>query len=87
MFSTLIPSQRISLLVASLLFSSFCATALSDDTIPDDGKLRIIVFGAHPDDAELEAGGTAALWASMGHHVKFVSTTTVSYTHLRAHET
>jgi|TARA_B110000495_G_C23015607_1_gene601472 LmbE family N-acetylglucosaminyl deacetylase len=75
MFSTPIPSQRISLLIASLLFSSFCATALSDDAVPDDGKLRIIVFGAHPDDAELEAGGTAALWASMGHHVKFVSTT------------
>ena len=63
------------LLIASILFSSFCATAFANDVIPDDGKLRIIVFGAHPDDAELEAGGTAALWASMGHHVKFVSTT------------
>ncbi len=41
----------------------------------DDGKLRIIVFGAHPDDCELKAGGTAALWAAQGHHVKFVSVT------------
>lgn len=41
----------------------------------DDGKLRIIVFGAHPDDCELKAGGTAALWAAQGHHVKFVSAT------------
>jgi N-acetylglucosamine malate deacetylase 1 len=42
----------------------------------DDGdKLRIIVFGAHPDDCELDAGGTAARWAKLGHHVKFVSTT------------
>jgi LmbE family N-acetylglucosaminyl deacetylase len=41
----------------------------------DDGKLRIIVFGAHPDDCELAAGGTAAKWASLGHHVKFVSCT------------
>lgn len=41
----------------------------------DDGKLRIIVFGAHPDDAELKVGGTAALWAAQGHHVKFVSVT------------
>jgi LmbE family N-acetylglucosaminyl deacetylase len=42
---------------------------------PGDGKLRIICFGAHPDDCELQAGGTAALWAAKGHHVKFVSVT------------
>jgi len=41
----------------------------------DDGKLRIIVFGAHPDDCEIKAGGVAAMWAAQGHHVKFVSTT------------
>jgi LmbE family N-acetylglucosaminyl deacetylase len=40
-----------------------------------DGKLRIICFGAHPDDCELKAGGVAALWAAKGHHVKFVSVT------------
>lgn len=40
-----------------------------------DGKLRIIVFGAHPDDCELSAGGTGAKWAALGHHVKFVSCT------------
>src|SRR5437870_8677765 len=37
--------------------------------------LRIIVFGAHPDDCELDAGGTAARWAKLGHQVKFVSVT------------
>jgi LmbE family N-acetylglucosaminyl deacetylase len=42
---------------------------------PTDGKLRIICFGAHPDDCEFSAGGTAALWAARGHHVKFVSCT------------
>lgn len=42
---------------------------------PQDGKLRIIVFGAHPDDAEYKAGGTAAKWARLGHHVKLVSVT------------
>ena len=41
----------------------------------DDGKLRIIVFGAHPDDCEIKAGGVAAMWAAQGHHIKFVSTT------------
>ena len=44
-------------------------------TVPDDGKLRIIAFGAHPDDCELKVGGTAARWAALGHHVKFVSVT------------
>lgn len=40
-----------------------------------EGKLRIIVFGAHPDDCELSSGGTAAKWASLGHQVRFVSCT------------
>ena len=37
--------------------------------------LRIISFGAHPDDAELKAAGVAALWAARGHKVKFVAMT------------
>jgi LmbE family N-acetylglucosaminyl deacetylase len=41
----------------------------------DDGKLRIIYFGAHPDDAEFKVGGTGAKWAALGHHVKLVSVT------------
>lgn len=40
-----------------------------------DAKLRIVVFGAHPDDAQYKAGGTAAKWAKLGHHVKLVSVT------------
>ena len=47
----------------------------SDLVAADDGKLRIICFGAHPDDAEYKSGGTAALWAQQGHHVKLVSVT------------
>ena len=38
-------------------------------------KLRIICFGAHPDDAELKAGGVAAMWAARGHEVKLVAVT------------
>src|SRR5438093_10809762 len=37
------------------------------------GNLRIICFGAHPDDCELQASGAATLWAARGHKVKFVS--------------
>jgi LmbE family N-acetylglucosaminyl deacetylase len=53
-----------------------CVIALSASR-PARGEepLRIIVFGAHPDDCELDAGGTAARWAELGHKVKFVSVT------------
>lgn len=37
--------------------------------------LRIIMIGAHPDDCDINGGGTAALFAQMGHQVKFVSLT------------
>ncbi|HWB95547.1 MAG TPA: PIG-L family deacetylase [Bryobacteraceae bacterium] len=40
-----------------------------------DGKLRVIAFGAHPDDCDIRAAGTAAKFAALGHHVKFVSVT------------
>jgi N-acetylglucosamine malate deacetylase 1 len=38
-------------------------------------QLRIIAFGAHPDDAELKFAGTAALFAAQGHKVKLVAMT------------
>jgi LmbE family N-acetylglucosaminyl deacetylase len=41
----------------------------------EDEPLRIIVIGAHPDDADIRAGGTAALFADMGHKVKFLALT------------
>jgi LmbE family N-acetylglucosaminyl deacetylase len=50
---------------------------------PEDGKLRIIAFGAHPDDCEIQVGGAAALWAKAGHHVLFVSTTNGDIGHWR----
>jgi len=40
-----------------------------------NGKIRVIAFGAHPDDCDIRAAGTAALFAKMGHAVKFVSVT------------
>lgn len=50
---------------------------------PDDGKLRIICFGAHPDDCEIQVGGVAAMWAAKGHHVKLVSVTNGDIGHWR----
>jgi LmbE family N-acetylglucosaminyl deacetylase len=38
-------------------------------------KLRILCIGAHPDDCDLKAGGTAVKYAAAGHAVKFVSLT------------
>jgi hypothetical protein len=37
--------------------------------------LRVIAFGAHPDDAELKFGGTATLFAAQGAKVKLVALT------------
>jgi LmbE family N-acetylglucosaminyl deacetylase len=38
-------------------------------------KINIVVIGAHPDDCDIDAGGTAILWAKAGHNVLFVSVT------------
>ncbi|MGI5915878.1 MAG: PIG-L deacetylase family protein, partial [Anaerolineae bacterium] len=38
-------------------------------------RLRILVVGAHPDDADATAGGVAALYARHGHIVKMLSLT------------
>ncbi len=40
-----------------------------------EGKLRVIAFGAHPDDCDIRAAGTAAKFHAMGYAVKFVSVT------------
>ncbi|MFP5209914.1 MAG: PIG-L deacetylase family protein [Acidobacteriota bacterium] len=41
----------------------------------ENKQLSILMIGAHPDDCELKAGGTAALWARLGHCVQFVAMT------------
>ena len=38
-------------------------------------QMNILVFGAHPDDCDIKAGGVAALYVQQGHRVKFVSVT------------
>ena len=66
-------------LLSFVMLSSFPGQAQS----AEDGKLRIIAFGAHPDDAELKAGGVAALWAAQGHAVKFVAMTSGDIGHFQ----
>ena len=56
----------------TLLFLSFFISlqfAIAAD------PLNVIVFGAHPDDCDISAGGVSALFAQTGHKVKFVSMT------------
>jgi LmbE family N-acetylglucosaminyl deacetylase len=40
-----------------------------------DGVLRILAFGAHPDDCDSRIGGLAIKYARAGHRVKFVALT------------
>ncbi|VTR99950.1 Uncharacterized protein OS=Planctomyces maris DSM 8797 GN=PM8797T_26590 PE=4 SV=1: PIG-L [Gemmata massiliana] len=63
------------LLSLALLSAAFAIPTAPVHAADPPAKLRIIVFGAHPDDAELKAGGTAAKWAKLGHEVKMVSVT------------
>jgi LmbE family N-acetylglucosaminyl deacetylase len=42
--------------------------------MPDE-PLRLLIIGAHPDDADYHAGGLAALYRAAGHVVKMVSLT------------
>ena len=51
------------------------STTLAQPPPTPTRPLRVIAFGAHPDDAELKASGVAALWAAAGHKVKFVAMT------------
>ena len=70
----LLQTNRLIIFTFALLTPLFVSGA--ELKIPaDGGKLRIVCFGAHPDDAEYKSGGTAALWAERGHHVLLVSVT------------
>ena len=60
-------------LIAAMAIVGLCGSVTP--SAAQETKLRIIAFGAHPDDNELRLAGTAAKWAALGHHVKFVSVT------------
>jgi LmbE family N-acetylglucosaminyl deacetylase len=70
---------------------AFIIVALNAGTLPPpggpvsagEGQPRILCIGAHPDDAESGAAGTAALWVAKGYPVKFVSVTNGDIGHWR----
>jgi LmbE family N-acetylglucosaminyl deacetylase len=43
--------------------------------MPPDEPLKLLILGAHPDDAEFHSGGLAAIYRKLGHLVRFVSLT------------
>ena len=57
-----------------LLFT-FCLILSFVFVVAQETPINVIVIGAHPDDCDADAGGTAILFAQMGHHVKFISLT------------
>ena len=71
------------LLAGVLAFTSLILHAFADDKETPKQPLRIIAFGAHPDDAEFQIGACAAKWAALGHKVKLVSITNGDIGHWR----
>jgi LmbE family N-acetylglucosaminyl deacetylase len=73
---------RLSIIVALALMLAV-PVFIAAQTVYKSGKapegtgdeLRVIMIGAHPDDAEVKVAGTAALWAMAGAKVQFVSVT------------
>lgn len=60
--------MRNKLILLGLILGVAAATA-------QDNRIRVIAFGAHPDDCDIRMAGTAAQFAAMGHLVKFVAVT------------
>jgi len=71
--------RRLTLTAIVFLFAGavwvHLAAASAGQAAPAAAPLNIIAFGAHPDDCDIRAGGTAAKWAAAGHRVRFVSVT------------
>jgi LmbE family N-acetylglucosaminyl deacetylase len=73
------PMKRILVLALNAVLIASAESQAADAGTP----LRIICFGAHPDDCELQVGGVAAMWAAKGHKVKLVSVTNGDIGHWR----
>jgi LmbE family N-acetylglucosaminyl deacetylase len=60
--------------IFAVLFTLFLTQVVAAQ-LPTSRPLRIVAFGAHPDDAELRFAGTAAMFAAKGAKVKLVAMT------------
>jgi LmbE family N-acetylglucosaminyl deacetylase len=67
----MITTRYILYCLAASLLAGFAFTG----AVGQEKKINIIAFGAHPDDCDGRAGGTAAKWAALGNKVRFVSVT------------
>lgn len=56
-------------IILSLLFALMVNFSIAQE------KINVVVIGAHPDDCDIDAGGTAIQFAKAGHNVLFVSIT------------
>ena len=56
------------------IFAVFLSQVLAAQ-LPTNRPLRVIAFGAHPDDAELKFAGTGTMFAAIGAKVKLVALT------------
>lgn len=68
--------KRVSFFLFACIVTLIVHSVASGQSAPAQTRpLRVIAFGAHPDDAELKASGVAAQWAAQGAKVKFVAMT------------
>jgi LmbE family N-acetylglucosaminyl deacetylase len=61
--------------VLCLLIAGLLVSAALRNGVGQDKPIRVIVFGAHPDDPDGRAGGIAAKYSALGHKVRLVSLT------------
>lgn len=66
----------------SFLFVSLLTT-MTHPAFTQARTLQVLMIGAHPDDCDIRGAGTAALFAEMGHHVKFLSVTNGDAGHMK----
>jgi len=61
--------------MCNMLRLGLCLLLPAAALMAQDAPLRVIAFGAHPDDCDIRAAGTAAKFRALGAAVKFVSVT------------